>query len=90
MLVLIVAVWLALVTVLLVLSLLLDVAWRVLVAAVARFPRFAVLLLLVLVPLDAAWRVLEAVGAHCLVEVGGVPQAEVVLAHLQGAVRLHW
>ena len=90
MLVLIVAIWLGLVTVLLVLSLLLDVAWLMVVAAVSRFPRFPVLLLLVLVPLDAAWRVLEAVVAHCLVEEGGGTQAEVVLVHLQGAARLTW
>ena len=54
MLVLIVAVLLVLVAVLLVLLPLLDVAWHLFVAAVARMPRFVVLCLIVLVPLDAA------------------------------------
>ena len=89
-LVLIVAVWLVLVTAMLVLPLLLDVAWLVLVAAVARSLCFVVLFLLVIVPLDAAWRVLEAVVALCLLEGGGVNQAEVVLVHLQGEARLPW
>ena len=89
MLLLIVAVWLVLVTVLLVWLLLPDVAWLVLVAAVARFPRFAVLCLIVLVPLDAAWCMLEIV-ALCLAEGGGGTQEEVVPVHLQGASRLPW
>ena len=90
MLVLIVAVWLVLVTVLLALLLLLDVAWLALVAAFARSPCFVVLFLFVRVPLDAAWLVLEAVVALCLVEGGGGNQAEVVLVHLQRAARLPW
>ena len=85
-----VAVWLVLVTVLLVLLLLLDVAWLVLVAAVARFPRFLVLCLTALVMLDAAWCVLETVVALCLAEGGGGTQEEVVPVHLQGAARLPW
>ena len=90
MLLLIVAVWLVLVTVLLVLLLLLDVSWLVLVAAVARFPRFAVLCLIVLVTLDAAWCMLETVAALCLLEGEEGNQAGLVLVRLQGEARPPW
>ena len=87
---LLVAAWVVLGSVLLFLLPLLEAAWLLLDAVVARSLCFLVLLLLVLVLLAASCLALVAVVVLCLLRGEEVNQAEVVLVHLQGAARPPW